>query len=98
VGTANARESAFAVEPAKESNPGESDLNVYPNPFAIPFKLEVRNSGEPFQFELFDRTGKEIGTVMHAGKSGPVTQFNPLTIFDSILIQTSADPSAGTAI
>ncbi|MCF0069656.1 RICIN domain-containing protein [Dyadobacter sp. CY261] len=74
VGSSGARESALVdKENIRMVEPGESKFNAYPNPFVSNFKLEVPDSGEPFEVVFYDMTGRTVETTRHSGSSNGLT-------------------------
>jgi hypothetical protein len=70
VGTSNGRQSS----PELSANTSEElGINLYPNPFAKTFTLEVPNSGEQLQITILDSTGKEVEAITHSGGSNKLS-------------------------
>ncbi len=65
-----ARQSAFMPD---SNSPEASDIKFYPNPFVSNFKLEVPDSGEPFDVVFFDMNGRAVETSTHSGGSNALT-------------------------
>jgi xyloglucan-specific exo-beta-1,4-glucanase len=70
VGSSGARQSALLPD---SNNPGDLDIKFYPNPFVSNFKLEVPDSGEPFEVVFFDMNGRAVEASRHAGGSNALT-------------------------
>jgi hypothetical protein len=68
--TVGSSSNARQISPEVSANESEElGINLYPNPFAKTFTLEVPSSGEQLQITILDAMGKEVETITHSGAS-----------------------------